>query len=135
MAKPGAPIFQKIYLEDILAEIPYNHSQSHLFKYISMKVDLERTPIMVDSKQMKQVLYNLVRNSCEAMDGEGIIHIYSKQNQNYYQLYIKDTGSGIQAGIEDSIFNPFSTSKETGTGLGLTIVQRIIENHNGRIEV
>ncbi|WP_169865186.1 two-component system sensor histidine kinase NtrB [Sutcliffiella halmapala] len=135
MVKPGAPIIQKVFLEDIIAEIPFNNEHASVHKGIILKVELERVPLMLDPKQMKQVLYNLIRNSSEAMNGKGTISIFSKQYKNNYQIFIKDTGSGIHPEIKSTIFNPFSTSKETGTGLGLTIVQRIIENHDGKIEV
>lgn len=131
MAKPGAPRLQRVYVEDIIAEIPQpsEHATVHL------KIELERVSLLLDPKQMKQVFYNLFRNSSDAMNGKGTISIYSKQLKNNYQLFISDTGSGINPKIKHTIFHPFSTSKDTGTGLGLTIVQRIIENHNGKIEV
>ncbi|MCD8510623.1 MAG: ATP-binding protein [Bacillus sp. (in: Bacteria)] len=89
----------------------------------------------MDEKQVKQVLHNLIRNSSDAMNGKGTISFRSSLKDNVYNLYITDTGNGIPEFMIGDIFNPFATSKETGTGLGLTIVQRIIENHKGRIEL
>ncbi|WP_417897952.1 ATP-binding protein [Bacillus haimaensis] len=132
IAKPGAPVLKCVFLEDVVKEIPYI---SVVQEGISLKVELERVPLMVDAKQMKQVFHNLIRNAKEAMEGEGTITIYSKQLENVYQIFVKDTGSGISEKMKQTIFDPFVTSKDTGTGLGLTIVQRIIENHHGKIEV
>lgn len=132
IAKPGAPVLKSVFLEDVVKEIPYI---SAVQEGISLKIELERVPLMVDAKQMKQVFYNLIRNGREALEGEGTITIYSKQLENVYQIFVKDTGSGISEKMKQTIFDPFVTSKDTGTGLGLTIVQRIIENHHGKIEV
>lgn len=132
IAKPGAPVLKSVFLEDIVKEIPYFPA---IQEGISLSIELERVPLMVDAKQMKQVFYNLIRNGREAMKGEGAISIYSKQLDNVYQIFVKDTGSGISEKMKQTIFDPFVTSKDSGTGLGLTIVQRIIENHHGKIEV
>ncbi|MFE7062748.1 nitrogen regulation protein NR(II) [Sutcliffiella sp. NPDC057660] len=132
IAKPGAPVLKFVFLEDIVKEIPYAPAVQ---EGISLHVELERVPLMVDAKQMKQVFYNLIRNGREAMEGEGAISIYSKKLENVYQIFVKDTGSGISEKMKQTIFDPFVTSKDSGTGLGLTIVQRIIENHHGKIEV
>lgn len=132
IAKPGAPVLKSVYLEDIVKEIPHIPTVQ---EGIALSVELERVPLMVDAKQMKQVFYNLIRNGSEAMAGEGSISIYSRKLGNAYQIFVKDTGSGIPEKMKHTIFDPFATSKDTGTGLGLTIVQRIIENHHGKIEV
>ncbi|MGM0836436.1 MAG: ATP-binding protein [Bacillota bacterium] len=132
VAKPGAPVLKRVFLEDVVKEIPYIPV---VLEGISLNIELERVPLMVDAKQMKQVFYNLIRNGSEAMEGEGAITIYSKQLENVYQVFVKDTGSGIPEKMKQTIFDPFATSKDSGTGLGLTIVQRIIENHHGKIEV
>ncbi len=131
MAKPGAPKLKDAYMEDIMKEILPFYNQD-----IEFNINLDRIPLQMDVKQMKQVLYNLIRNSIDSMqDSNGKISIYSKTNHNSYSLFIEDTGSGIPKSMQNNIFNPFVTSKESGTGLGLTIVQRIIENHHGKIEL
>ncbi|MDX5474190.1 MAG: sensor histidine kinase [Bacillaceae bacterium] len=132
IAKPGAPMLKEVTVKEILNEIPNLFENS---PGVTLNVDLDDTPLLLDAKQMKQVFYNLLRNSKDAMNGNGSISIYSERKEKSYQLFVEDTGSGIDKGMLKSLFDPFSTSKETGTGLGLTIVQRIIENHNGKIEV
>jgi signal transduction histidine kinase len=133
MAKPGAPLLKEAYIEDILNGIlPLYKSTT---KNIHFNVDIKRVPLLLDPRQITQALYNLIRNSCEAMGGNGVITIESCIKNNRYCMYIKDTGSGIPMDIQDKIFDPFLTSKESGTGLGLTIIQRIIKNHNGTIEL
>ena len=66
---------------------------------------------------------------------KGKIRIYSNVENGFYQIYIKDSGTGIPLNMQQSLYNPFSTSKGSGTGLGLTLVQRIVQNHEGKIEL
>ena len=86
--------------------------------------------------QIRQVVLNLFLNAVEIMPPEGglIVHTRSLPLQNEVLLTVKDTGPGIDPDILPRIFEPFITSKHTGTGLGLTITHDIIEQHHGRME-
>ncbi|MBM7662524.1 signal transduction histidine kinase [Bacillus mesophilus] len=135
IAKPGAPMITETYLQDLLEEIVPLVKESAPSQDLTFMIDLDRTPLHVDAKQITQVIYNLIRNSSEAIGHTGTIRIYSEVDSHFYHLYIEDTGSGIPENLQKNIFDPFLTAKETGTGLGLTIVQRIIENHQGEIKL
>ncbi|MCT8137708.1 sensor histidine kinase [Anaerobacillus sp. CMMVII] len=135
LARPSSPKFKEVSVSDIISEIPDFYNQSPIGEQIQFKINLDETTLLLDEKQIKQVLYNLIRNSCDAMNGIGTITIYSKLDKDTYRLFIQDTGPGIAKDLQQSIFDPFLTTKETGTGLGLTIVQRIIENHQGSIRL
>ena len=103
--------------------------------------------IKADSKQLRQVFFNLLINSLEAMQNvSGELKLTIKKshykNDKYYvyddntehaEIIVKDSGTGIPERILDRMYDPFFTTKEQGTGLGLAIVYRIIENHNGHI--
>ncbi|MBM6619151.1 two-component system sensor histidine kinase NtrB [Bacillus suaedaesalsae] len=134
MAQPQMPTLVECYIEDVVEDVLTLHRQISS-KSIKFEVKLDRVPLFVDKRQMTQVLYNLIRNSSEAIDCAGTVSIYSKVTHDSYQLFIKDDGSGIPFELQRTIFEPFLTSKDSGTGLGLTIVQRIIENHGGTIEL
>ncbi|WP_186579986.1 two-component system sensor histidine kinase NtrB [Aquibacillus kalidii] len=131
LARPGDPNFEEVCLKDIIEEIMEHYSST--IEGIEFKVDLAPTKVYVDPKQIRQVLYNLIRNSSEAMDGKGTIFISSYLKNGVYRLLVRDTGPGITSTIQDTLFKPFRTSKDSGTGLGLSIVRRIIEDHNGKI--
>jgi two-component system sensor histidine kinase PilS (NtrC family) len=98
--------------------------------------------IRIDPQQLRQVVWNIMLNAVQEMKGGGIlsvatgIHIETDGvggRKKFAQVSISDTGPGITPEDQGKIFDPFFTSKETGTGLGLTIVHRIVENYSGKI--
>jgi len=132
-SKPGAPITREVYIEEIIKEfLPLIVESS---EDIHFSIQLNQTPVNVDVKQIKQVFHNMIRNSIEAMGGKGKISITSEVEDNFYKIYMRDNGPGIPEQVRETMFEPFSTSKENGTGLGLVIVKRIIENHQGTIKL
>ncbi|MDZ7263789.1 MAG: ATP-binding protein [candidate division KSB1 bacterium] len=92
----------------------------------------------IDEDAMQQVLFNMLINAIQAIAEEGRIDIrlqrVAVKNKEYAQIQISDTGRGIEGDIE-KIFEPFYSTKSSGSGLGLTISKQIIEKHGGRIEV
>jgi signal transduction histidine kinase len=98
--------------------------------------------IRVDSGHLKQVIINLVRNAGEAIDGPGTITLRSRaaraplggRDSEAVILEVSDTGKGISAEAEKRLFDPFFSTKETGTGLGLPIAARIVEKHGGMLQ-
>ncbi len=138
LSKPGTPVMKKVNMQDIINELlPLITHSSKFTEKDKLIFDVKLQPhiLKVDEKQIKQVLHNLIRNSMEAMDGEGVITIYSQVHEDSYCLYIEDTGKGIPLHMQQSLYQPFSTSKDSGTGLGLPIAQRILESHGGQIKL
>ncbi len=92
-----------------------------------------------DEKQVQQAFLNLMLNAVQSMTNGGTLTITSKAyfltTRDYILIQIKDTGYGIPPEYIQKIFDPFFTTKPNGTGLGLTIVKRIITEHNGKISV
>jgi two-component system, sporulation sensor kinase E len=87
-------------------------------------------------KRLKQLIINLLKNALEAMEPNNCITINLQHHQNnQLRMSIKDTGYGISQENINSVFNPFFTTKQTGTGLGLILVQAVVEEHNGKIFV
>jgi signal transduction histidine kinase len=93
--------------------------------------------IKADRNQIKQVFANLLKNAMQAMPSGGEISIMTdlvKKNDNrYFRVQIRDTGEGIDESIREKIFDPYFSTKGEGSGLGLSIVDRIIFDHSGRI--
>lgn len=88
-----------------------------------------------DEKEMRQLIFNLVRNGLEAMEQPGTVRIKTYTVNGCPVLAVKDTGSGISPAILDKLGTPFLTTKGTGTGLGLPVCYRVAERHGAHIEV
>ena len=91
--------------------------------------------VAVDRDQILQVLLNLVRNAVEAMPGGGEVRVGARREGEEVLISVSDTGPGIPPESQQSIFEPYFTTKEGGTGLGLAIADRIVQEHGGRLEV
>jgi two-component system, NtrC family, sensor kinase len=92
--------------------------------------------VAVDESQLRQSLLNLVRNAKEAMPSGGRIEVeVGKTQDGMVRLVLADSGAGIPRENLDRIFEPFFSTKTKGTGLGLALVQQIVLEHGGRIEV
>lgn len=102
---------------------------------IECRVDVsaEMAPILVDRIQIQQVLINLIRNAIEAIGDRGEIAIGASYAGGMMCFSVIDSGSGIEAGKEEALFEPFFSSKADGMGLGLAICRTIIEAHGGRM--
>ncbi len=85
--------------------------------------------------QLKQIFLNLGLNALEAMPNGGTFKIVTKQEEGYVRITFSDTGRGIPNSDLSKIFQPFYTTKESGSGLGLFIVNHLIEAHGGKIDV
>ncbi len=88
-----------------------------------------------DDKEIRQLIINLVRNGLEAMVQSGVVTIRTYIDNNEIILAVQDTGSGIPRSVLEKIGNPFVTTKENGTGLGLPVCYRIADRHKARIEI
>ena len=117
---------------------------NHLYKQkidLHMGFDVEFPQIYIDAKQLEQVLVNLYLNAIAAMPNGGNLWVNTKIDSPIDGaptgvIEVKDTGSGIEPHDLPKIFEPFFTAKKrTGLGLGLSVCERIVKNHGGRIEV
>ena len=91
--------------------------------------------VEADRNQVKQVLVNFVKNAIEAMEGEGNITLATGVTEGQIWFSVQDTGKGIDPESLAKIFNPFFTTKDKGTGLGLAVINKIVIDHQGTIEV
>ncbi|MBP2635596.1 MAG: integral rane sensor signal transduction histidine kinase [Firmicutes bacterium] len=102
---------------------------------LEIKTNEQLPLIFVSRKEIHQLILNLVRNALEAMEKNGILTIETDYDYDYVMLKVKDIGNGIPVELIEQIFEPFYTTKDTGTGLGLLICQSIVDHHQGRITV
>jgi signal transduction histidine kinase len=92
-------------------------------------------PIKMDQDKFIQLLLNLVKNAFDAMERNGLLRIEISTSGSHCSILVKDNGKGISREELEKIFDPFYTSKEDGTGLGLPICQKIVQDHGGVMEV
>jgi signal transduction histidine kinase len=102
---------------------------------IELRKDLDLPEVEHDSDQVHQVLLNLLLNAVQAMEGAGTVRVEVGSRESYASVVVSDTGRGITPQNLPNIFRPFYTTKGDGTGLGLSLAHRIVEDHHGRIEV
>ena len=89
----------------------------------------------LDRDQMKQAFYNVIKNSLEAMKRRGILRIRTDKDDSHVLISFIDTGGGISAENLSRVFEPYFTTKSSGTGLGLLIVRRIVREHGGELSI
>ena len=102
---------------------------------IDLKKAADLPEVEHDSDQIHQVLLNLLLNAVQAMEGAGTVRVEISSAQGCATVAVSDTGRGIPPEHLPNIFRPFYTTKGNGTGLGLSLARRIVEEHHGRIEV
>ncbi|KGE19900.1 sensor histidine kinase [Paenibacillus wynnii] len=137
LAKPQAVRFQQKDLRYILSDvISLLDSQAHLCG-VQFESKLSEQPASVhcEENQLKQVFINIVKNAIEAMPVGGTILIEQYNDPDSVVIVITDEGEGISKEMLPKLGEPFFTNKETGTGLGLMISQRIIQAHKGSLEI
>ena len=91
--------------------------------------------VEVDRHQIKQAIYNIIKNSLQAMSSGGLLRIQTGMDDNHVALRFTDTGGGIPAENMGRIFDPYFTTKAGGSGLGLMIIRRIVREHGGEIDI
>ncbi len=136
--RPNRPTFVSVDIEDVLRNVILFTSRFAREAEVRIAEDFHGhlPKVLADPDQLKQVFLNLVTNSVQAMHGRGgTIQIRTLHANEFVHIFISDTGPGIPASDVGRIFDPFFSTRDEGTGLGLTIVHRIIDQHNGHIDV
>ncbi len=145
-AKGGKPVKSAVKLERVLRD-----SLSFALRGKSVKCDIhiaaDLRPVEADAAQISQVFNNLVINACQAMSAGGTVTIKA-QNQSvitpdqagapageYVEVTVQDEGKGIAPENLSKIFDPYFTTKKSGSGLGLAVVHSVIKNHAGLVSV
>ncbi|MDR1432779.1 MAG: PAS domain-containing protein [Puniceicoccales bacterium] len=108
------------------------------FKSLNIKVvcNVGKLPtVLGDFSQLKQIFFNVLKNSCEAISGGGAIVIDGSANDSDVILSFTDSGVGISCELLDKIFQPYFSTKKDGNGLGMVIIERILREHGATIDI
>ncbi|WP_010677821.1 ATP-binding protein [Bacillus timonensis] len=138
IGKPRQIHVTKCNLKELIDYVVSITEQSEQGKNIeiNLKIDKSFPLIECDEKQMKQVFLNLIKNGVESMTEGGRLTIEGNQGINdTVSIRIYDEGCGIPTDVKEKLFEPFFTTKDYGTGLGLMVSKKIIEDHHGKIDI
>jgi signal transduction histidine kinase len=142
-ARPSEPKLTVVTAEQSLQEVQLLLGPELARSNIRLNLeDVQPAHIQIDPQQIKQVLINLIRNAAEAIGHDGTITLSTRldskrindEQMDVVILEVTDTGKGIPPDAEKRLFDPFFSTKDTGTGLGLPIAARIIEKHHGALQ-
>jgi nitrogen fixation/metabolism regulation signal transduction histidine kinase len=107
------------------------------FENLRLEIDIpdDLPGLYLDPQMMTRVFVNLIKNSAEAAEGTALVSISASLKDNSLAVVIKDNGPGFPQAKLDDIGQPYITSKKTGTGLGLAVAKKIIDEHRGTIKI
>ena len=100
---------------------------------VELELDKSLPPVEIDRDQIKQAFYNIIRNALQAMKSGGILRLRSGADETHQFVSFADTGGGISPENISRVFEPYFTTKSSGSGLGLLIVRRIVRAHGGEV--
>lgn len=135
--RPQEPDMQVLDLSLVLEEVFEVVGSELNDRGIAVEVEVLAEPpiVRVDRNQMKQVFFNLIKNAMEAMKPGGTLKIVSRSDEEKIYLQFGDSGAGIRQSDLSRVFQPYHTTKKSGSGLGLMIVQRILRSHGGQVGI
>jgi signal transduction histidine kinase len=136
-ARPGEPNLVSCRIEDVIEKnilflTPQMEKRGHM---INTRIPDNLPAILADGDMLYQAFLNILLNAMQAMPGGGIVQIAVEAVDEAIRIQFDDEGEGIPNEIIEKIWDPFFTTKETGTGLGLGLVKNIIESHGGVIRI
>jgi signal transduction histidine kinase len=135
--RPGAAKVEQVDLLDLLHHVLSLTSQQLGLKNILVKTDLPKSLPMIYavSSQIQQIFFNLILNALDAMPAGGEIDIRARAVKDGVELIFEDNGPGIPEDRRENIFEPFFSTKDGGTGLGLTVSYNIVTAHAGTLDL
>ena len=135
LAKPRAVKFSLTSLTTLLTSSVEFIKMECLKQGVDVRFSVEEAEIDCDPHQMKQVILNVMKNALEAMPNGGLLNVHLEKEDGYGKISIQDNGSGIPPERMKHLGEPFYSTKEKGTGLGLMICQKIIKEHHGSLSI
>jgi len=136
--RPSAPTMRPVEVRRVLQEVVLFTRKFADRSNVTIEEDYaeDAHEVMADPEQLKQVFVNLISNAVQAMaeDG-GALVVSTGFDDDFVFVRFSDTGPGIAADVIGKVFDPFYSTRDDGSGLGLTIVHRIVDEHGGHIEV
>lgn len=132
-ARPRAPKYQTTDFRQVIDSVMELAAHAVGKKPVALRKEIppDLAPVECDPELLKQVLLNLVINAIQATSSGGEVLVSAAQRNDRLLIEVRDEGCGISTADRDRIFDPFYTTKENGTGLGLSVAHQIVEQHEG----
>ena len=136
-SKPGAPVLHTRNVNDTVDAICAFHENVFAERNVLLhrSLDPDCPAVRFDAGQLRQVLINLIANALDSMPDGGELTVMTRAQGDRVEIVVADTGQGMAQDTFDNLFQPFYTTKVGGTGLGLSVSQKIIHDHGGDISV
>lgn len=136
-SKPSRLELRPVDVNDLLTRLHTLLGEQLASQGIQLRLSIAPSipAVLGDSQKLEQVLINLIKNAGEAMPEMGTITLAARRESDWVCLEVMDTGEGIPAESLEEIFIPFFTTKKKGSGLGLSVCRKIVQDHGGHIEV
>ena len=136
-ARPAPPRLEPASVNAVVEETLQFMSPEIQKAGITAEANLTRglPRVWLDHDQMKQVFINLIKNALQAMKPGGKLTVATERTADYVTVSVTDTGAGIPPNLIGRIFEPYESTRQGGSGLGLMIVRRIVQQHDGAIDV
>jgi len=135
--RPGAAKLTRVDLLELLKHVLSLTSQQLGQRHIEVQTELPKSlpPVYAVSSQLQQIFFNLILNAFDAMPGGGTLFIQARAVENGVEMTFEDSGPGIPEEQRNNIFEPFFSTKDGGTGLGLTVSYNIVTSHGGTLDI
>ena len=135
--RPGSTKMEQVDVLELLKHVISLTSQQMGQRHIEMRTDLPASLplIFAVSSQIQQIFFNLILNAFDVMPGGGSLAIRAKGLENGVEIQFEDSGPGIPEDLRNNIFEPFFSTKDGGTGLGLTVSYNIVTAHGGTLDI
>ena len=135
--RPTSPQRKTTQIHDLIQETLHTLEPELSAREVKVVLELDENlpPLSLDPHQITQALFNVIKNAYQSLEQGGTLTLSTTHNDYEIRIAIADNGSGMPPEMIGTMFEPFQSDREGGTGLGLLIVRRIIREHGGEIEV
>ncbi len=135
-ARPAPPSAERVVLQDLVADAAFLLAPDIRHDGVQYRAEVEADAVVfVDPEQIKRALYNLMKNAVQAMGDGGLLCVRTRREGEEMVVEVVDDGPGIAVEVRARLFEPFFTTREKGSGLGLAVVSQIVEENGGHLEL
>lgn len=134
-ARLPAPAFAPSRVSDLMADLETLYTRDVADGRLRFSRPSQDRVVSLDAGQIRQALVNLIKNGLEAVDGNGRVMVSAEVDRDWLEISVSDSGPGLTTEQREQLFQPGFTTKTHGSGLGLTMVERIVNEHQGTVTV